>query len=109
MLLNTTTTAQKRLITNDVLHKYIKHPNFWLVVDNKNKPKGLFKTFLEAYHKKEKVIIILVKDIELSKKRKSTMVNAICHCGNTFIARKYDILKGHTKSCGCTKGCKTML
>jgi hypothetical protein len=109
LMLSNTTYDQKILITKDVLHKYVKLPNFWLVLDNKDKPKGLFNSFLEAYHKGHKNILILGKDEILTKKSKATIVNAKCHCGNMFIARQSDIKRGHTKSCGCLKRHKNML
>lgn len=34
-------------------------------------------------------------------KHRHKHVKALCSCGNKFVAKEYDILSGHTSSCGC--------
>ena len=53
-MLNTINIDEKTLIMKDVLYRYLKHDNFWMVLDHRNKPVGMFKTFREAYAKKDK-------------------------------------------------------
>ena len=84
----------------DILHKYIKHPKFWLVVDNRDEPIGLFDNFIEAYYKKSNKLIVL----DTFKTNKLHLMAVVkCFCDNKFTARYSDIKRKHTKSCGCLR------
>ena len=100
MLKSSTSLKQKKLITMDILHKYIKHPKFWLVVDNQDKPVGLFNNFMDAYYKRSNKLIVLET---FKTNRRHLMAVVRCFCGNKFTARYSDIKREHTKSCGCLR------
>lgn len=38
--------------------------------------------------------------------RPVTKYLCLCECGKTFIAARHNLVDGHTKSCGCSKGKK---
>jgi hypothetical protein len=41
-----------------------------------------------------------------TEKSRVIVLKVLCRCGSEFICRSYDLLRGHTRTCGCMRGNK---